>query len=127
MSNNKNTLSPLEQELLTALRCLLDEAVYTAKHESPGEELSGYLQSVRGTVRPAIAKAEQSVALDGIGTEDVECYDVLKAQRDWLLKELDHTEDVDDGSDGPTPNTSMQILTWFEQKWPGHRKEVESW
>ena len=44
--------------LLEALEIILQEAIYTTKHESPGPELRGYLQTLRGTARAAIVKAK---------------------------------------------------------------------
>lgn len=43
-------------ELRDALQAILDDAIYTAKHESPGDELRGYLQTVRGHARGALRK-----------------------------------------------------------------------
>ncbi len=43
-----------------ALECILDDAVYTHRHESPGPELKGYLQTVRGTASAALADQPRS-------------------------------------------------------------------
>lgn len=33
---------------------ILDDALYCAKHKDPGEELRGYLQTIRGHARAAL-------------------------------------------------------------------------
>ncbi len=43
--------------LVAALESILEEAVYIVKHDSPGGELLGYLQTVRGTSRAALTRA----------------------------------------------------------------------
>ncbi len=46
------------EALLEALETILQDAVYTSKHETPGPELRGYLQTLKGTARAAITKAK---------------------------------------------------------------------
>ena len=44
-------------ELLAVLKRLLDDAIYTCQHENPSDDLKGYLQGLKGTLREAIKKA----------------------------------------------------------------------